>query len=206
MKAEDVTGIVFCGGSGRRLGGVQTPLIEVAGRPLLAWVLERLRKQVATVVLSGAAGSAYARFGREMVPDRAPGEGPLSGLATAVEAATTDWIFTCPGDSPCLAENLVELLAEDAQRAGAAVPHDGNRRQNLFLLMRRDRAESLVRFFEQGGRAAHRWLDAKGIVATDLSAIAGSFFNVNTPDDLETWRRRAMAALSSSGNVRGTAL
>ena len=193
MKAEDVTGIVFCGGTGRRLGGVEKPLIEVAGRPLLAWVLERLRKQVATVVLSGANDPAYARFGCEMVPDRAPGEGPLGGFATAVEVAATDWIFTCPGDSPYLAENVIELLVEDAERVGVAVPHDGNRRQNLFLLMRRDRAESLVRFFEQGGRAAHRWLDENGIGVTDLSPIAESFFNVNTPDDLESWRRRAMA-------------
>ena len=192
MKAEDVTGIVFCGGTGRRLGGVEKPLIEVAGRPLLAWVLERLRKQVATVVLSGANDPAYARFGCEMVPDRAPGEGPLGGFATAVEVAATDWIFTCPGDSPYLAENVIELLVEDAERVGVAVPHDGNRRQNLFLLMRRDRAESLVRFFEQGGRAAHRWLDENGIGVTDLSANAASFFNVNTPDDLESWRRRAI--------------
>ena len=194
MNAEDVTGIVFCGGSGRRLGGVEKPLIEVAGRPLLAWVLEPLGKQVATVVLSGADGPAYARFGCEMVPDRAPGEGPLSGLATAVEVTATEWIFTCPGDTPYLADNLVELLARDAERAGVAVPHDGNRRQNLFLLMRRDRVESLVRFFEQGGRAAHRWLDQNGIGVTDLSDIAGSFFNVNTPDDLEAWRQRAMMA------------
>ena len=191
MNSKDVTGIVFCGGTGRRLGGVEKPLIEVAGRPLLAWVLERLRKQVATVVLSGADDPAYAQFGCEIVPDRAPGQGPLSGFATTVEVAATDWIFTCPGDSPYLAENLIELLVEDAKRVGVAVPHDGNRRQNLFLLMRRDRAESLVRFFEQGGRAAHRWLDENGIGVTDLSAIAESFFNVNTPDDLEAWRRRA---------------
>lgn len=193
MNRKDITGIVFCGGAGRRLGGVQKPLIEVSGRPLLAWVLDRLRNQVGTVVLSGADGPAYARFGCEMVPDRAPGEGPLSGLASAMEVVTTDWIFTCPGDSPYLAENLIELLAGDAESAGVAVPHDGNRRQNLFLLMRRERAESLVNFFNEGGRAAHRWLDANGIVATDLSAIAESFFNVNTPDDLEAWRRRAVA-------------
>ena len=190
MKAEDVTGIVFCGGSGRRLGGVEKPLIEVAGRPLLARVLERLDKQVAKVVLSGVDGPAYAPFDCEMVPDRAPGEGPLSGLATAVEVTATEWIFTCPGDTPDLAENLVELLAPDAERAGVAVPHDGNRRQNLFLLLRRDRAGSLVRFFEQGGRAARRWLDENAIGVTDLSAIADSFFNVNTPEDLEAWRRR----------------
>ena len=190
MNRKDITGIVFCGGAGRRLGGVQKPLIEVSRRPLLAWVLDRLRNQVGTVMLSGANGPAYARFGCEMVPDRAPGEGPLSGLASVMEVLSTDWIFTCPGDSPYLAENLIELLAKDAERAGVAVPHDGNRRQNLFLLMRRERAESLVGFFNEGGRAAHRWLDANGIVATDLSAIAESFFNVNTPDDLEAWRRR----------------
>ena len=47
-------------------------------------------------------------------------------------------------------------------------------------------AESLVDFYERGGRATHRWLDENNIGATDLSAEP--FFNVTTPDDLALLR------------------
>ena len=193
MKAEDVTGIIFCGGTGRRLGGVEKPLIEVAGRPLLAWVLGTSSEAGGHGVVERGGRSCVCEFGCEIVPDRVPGEGPLSGLATAVEVATTDWIFTCPGDSPYLAENLIELLAQDAQRFGVAVPHDGNRRQNLFLPDAPRPRRVAGGFLRTGGQGGAPWLDENGIGATDLSAIAESFFNVNTPDDLKAWRQRAMA-------------
>ena len=190
MNREDVTGIVFCGGGGRRLGGVEKPLIDINGKPLVALVMEQLRGQVARIVIScGGNVEAYAGFACEVIADDDPGEGPLGGFACALVAVRSRWVFTCPGDTPRMAKNLVELLAKDAERTGVAVPHDGLRRQNLFMLIRRDRAESLVKFYDRGGRAIHRWLDENNIDVTDLSAIAESFFNVNTPDDVAALRQ-----------------
>ena len=222
MKREDITAVVFCGGAGRRLGGMQKPLIDWHGRPLVGHVIERLAGQVAAILLStGADPERYARFRRwgpgdhpgipgrrepetstpavppasvarsvpcRAVPDETPGEGPLGGLAGCLEAVSTDWIFTCPGDSPRIAPDLVERLAPDAERSGVAVAHDGQRRQNLFLLIRRDRAEALVRFYREGGRAIHRWLEANEVEATELPDLADAFFNVNTPADLAALR------------------
>ena len=190
MQADNITAIVFCGGSGRRLGGVEKPLVRIDGRPLVSYVIERLRTQVASILIScGQSTEAYEEFELPVVPDRSPGEGPLGGLASALDQVSSEWIFTCPCDTPRMADNLVDLLTADAETTGIAVPHDGHRRQNLFLLMRRDRADSLVDFYERGGRAIHRWLDNNRIRSTDLSSIAESFFNVNTPDDLESLRR-----------------
>ena len=39
----------------------------------------------------------------------------------------------------------------------------------------------------------YRWLEANTIPATDLSEIAPSFVNINTPADLERFRRSIVA-------------
>lgn len=211
MKREDITAVVFCGGAGRRLGGVTKPLIDWRGRPLVGHVIDRVSRQVGAILLStGADPELYARFRRRAdedpatrpglrssvapsvpcraVPDETPGEGPLGGFACCLEAVTTPWIFTCPGDSPHIAADLVERLTRDAERSGVAVPHDGRRRQNLFLLIRRDRADELADYYREGGRAIHRWLDATGVASTRLPDLADTFFNVNTHDDLAELR------------------
>ena len=103
---------------------------------------------------------------------------------------------TCPADAPWTAPNLVERLTMDAEAQGAAVAHDGQQRQNLTLLLRRDAADSLARFYHAGGRAIHRWLDAEDIEHTDLSEIADSFININTPGELAAFRDAVQGASS----------
>ena len=186
MERADITGIVLCGGRGHRFGGAPKALAKLHGRPLLDHVLKRLAPQVSRVLLSvGQRVEPFDQFGLETVVDATPDAGPLGGVVAAVPAVRTRWVLTCPADTPCLPTNLVGLLAADAERVGVAVPHDGTRRQNLFVLMRHDRALALARFFAAGGRAIHRWLDAEGIASTDLSQCAGAFRNVNTRQDLE---------------------
>ena len=93
------------------------------------------------------------------------------------------------GDAPWTAPNLVEALSQDARERGVAVAHDGKRRQNLTMLIGRERAESMARYYAGGGRAVYRWLEANAIPSTDLSEMASSFANINTPADLEEFRR-----------------
>ena len=186
MAPDEVTGIVLCGGRGRRLGGVDKPLMPVGDARLLDHVLARIRPQVSRVILSVTAKTdAYRAFNCELVADENAHQGPLGGLVSAFKALTTDWALTVPGDAPGTSPQLVRRLAEDASKQGAAVAHDGQRRQNLTMLLHRDKAASMTRYFEGGGRAVHRWLDMNAVIATDLSDLAASFVNVNTPADLE---------------------
>lgn len=189
MSPEAVTGVILCGGQGRRLGGIEKPLIRVSDKALLEYVIERLRPQVSRIILSvGASSAGYREFDCDLVPDAFPDQGPLGGLVSCFEALSSNWIQTCPGDAPWSAPNLVERLSEDAAKRGIAVAHDGRQRQNLTMLIGRDRASSLTRFFRNGGRAVHHWLDAEAIPSTDLSDIAASFVNINTPADLAAFR------------------
>lgn len=185
---ETTTAIVLCGGQGTRLGGVAKPLVDLAGRPLLGHVLDRLRPQVGGIVLSCAGAKLRQDFGCPVVVDAQPNQGPLGGIVSALATVSTQWVLTSPCDTPFLPMNLVDALATACRRTGAAVVTAGGRRQNLCMLLEERRAASLAAFFAAGGRAAHRWLDANGVPAVKLPA--GDFLNVNTEADLQAARER----------------
>ena len=188
MKLE-VTAIVLCGGRGQRLGGVDKPLLRLGERTLLGHVIERLRPQVDRIVLSCARlEDAYSEFGCTVVPDLKAGEGPLGGIVSALPEAPGSWVLTMPADTPFLPPNLVEALAPACRREGASVAMAAGHRQNLTMLFDQARAESLRAFFESGGRAVHRWLDAHAVPAVEFPVSA--FLNVNAPADLEAARER----------------
>ncbi len=186
---SEVTAIVLCGGRGQRLGGVDKPLLRLGERTLLGHVIERLRPQVDSVVLSCArVEDSYREFGYAAVADLKAGEGPLGGIVSALAEASGSWVLTTPADTPFLPPNLVEALAPACRREGASVATAAGRRQNLTMLFDRARAESLRAFFESGERAVHRWLDAHAVSAVEFPA--SDFLNVNTPADLDAARRR----------------
>ena len=166
------------------MGGVAKPLVVLAGKPLVAHVVARLRPQVDAIVLScGQDAVAYRHFGLPVVADRFGRQGPLGGIASAMAAVSTPWLLTTPADTPFLPTDLMASLTPACRRRGAAVVTAGGRRQNLVMLLDRANADSLVGFFNKGGRAAHRWLVNNAIEEASLPEAA--FFNVNTLEDLE---------------------
>jgi len=185
IAPDDVTGIVLCGGQGRRFGGIDKPLVRVNDRRLLDHALERLAPQVYRIVLSvSAIEPAYREFGCQLVADEEAGEGPLAGLVSAFRVVKTKWALTLPGDTPRPAPSLVQRLAQDALARGVAVAHDGRRRQNLTMLIDEAGRDALTQFYRAGGRAVHRWFTEIALPSSDLSGLASSFININTPDDL----------------------
>jgi molybdenum cofactor guanylyltransferase len=60
-----IFGVILAGGEGRRMGGVDKALVRLAGRPLIAHVLDRLEPQVDRVLIS--ANGDPARFAASAV-------------------------------------------------------------------------------------------------------------------------------------------
>ena len=52
MRVDGITGVVLAGGLGRRMGGLDKGLQELAGRPMIAWVIERLGPQVDELLIN----------------------------------------------------------------------------------------------------------------------------------------------------------
>ena len=186
-----ITAIVLCGGRATRLGGADKPLLAVGDKALLGHVIDRVRPQVDALLLSCAKATAvYEAFGHPVVEDRDAGQGPLGGFVSALPQVRTPWVLTTPADTPFLPDNLVASLAKVCRRTGTAVVTAGGHRQNLAMLLDAEHAQSLAAFYEDGGRAIHRWLVAN--TTTEVDFPADQFLNVNTAEDLS--RARDLAA------------
>ena len=183
--ASASTGVILCGGRGRRLGGADKPLEAFRGRPLVAWVAERLAPQVGTLLISANRNlERYARYGR-VVRDRLPGfGGPLFGLDAALAVTDGPRLFVCPGDGPCLPGDMVGRLESALGAADAAVANDGERRQPLFLLIPTSSRADLGAYLDAGGRSVHGWLERLRVVDVHFDDPQ-AFRNVNVPDDFQ---------------------
>lgn len=190
-----VTGLILAGGQGRRMGGVDKGLQMLRGKPMVAWVLERLAPQVDEVIINANQnGAAYARFERRVVPDRIGGyAGPLAGLQAGLEAAAHPLVVTVPCDSPFLPHDLVARLREAMQRSGAdlAVAKTGAQPHPVFSLVRVLVLPGLAEFLEDGGRKIDAWYAALKVVEVPFDDEADAFSNINTREELKGFESSA---------------
>ena len=183
-----ITGVVLAGGMGRRMGGVDKGLQTLRGRPMAAWVVERLQPQVGPLIINANQNlNRYAEFGCPVVPDQIPDfAGPLAGLHAALSAARTPLVVTAPCDSPFLPEDLVFRLFSALTAAGAelAVARTFDQPHPVFCLCRREVLPHLTDFLESGGRKIDRWYATLKIVEVAFDEVADAFENINTRDEL----------------------
>ncbi len=182
-----ITAVILAGGQGRRMGGMDKGLLEFDGRPLIEILLDKLRRQSVAVLINANRNQAlYAGYGHPVVSDELEEyQGPLAGFASAMRAATTDYILTLPCDSPLLVDDYVArfISAQADNGATVNVAFDGERLQPVHALIRVDLLPSLRAFLDRGERKIDRWYAEHDFARVDFSDCADMFRNINTPDD-----------------------
>jgi molybdopterin-guanine dinucleotide biosynthesis protein A len=189
LSVADITGVVLAGGEGRRMGGADKGLQLLDGRPLVQWVLERLRPQVGQILISANRNlERYREFGCPVIEDTTPEfAGPLAGLQAAMTRATTPLLLSAPCDSPYLPADVGLRLAEalDASRADLAVPRAGTHVHRAFCLTRRELLPRLDAFLAGGGRKLGLWHQSLNTIEVDFDDQAEAFGNINSLADLD---------------------
>lgn len=185
-----ITGIVLAGGQGRRMGGVDKGLVELAGRPMVAHVIERLAPQVDAMIINANQNTdRYAAFGVPVVADQVGGfAGPLAGLHAGLVRSTTSLSVSVPCDSPFLPTDLVSRLRTALEDAGAdvAVPRTGEQAHPVFALVRREVLAHLEAFLAEGGRKIDAWYATLPLIEVRFDDCADAFRNINTRGELAT--------------------
>jgi molybdopterin-guanine dinucleotide biosynthesis protein A len=169
------------------MGGADKGLLLLRGRPLIAWVLERIVPQVDEVLVSANRNlEAYQSFGHPVLTDSLPDfPGPLAGLLRGLQSAKNPLVLSVPCDTPYLPDDLVEHLAKALVMSGAdiAIPVTGHQPQRAVCLCRRELAANLEQFLARGGRRVGEWQGQVPHVKVPF-ADEGAFANVNTPEEL----------------------
>jgi molybdenum cofactor guanylyltransferase len=94
-----ITGFILAGGKSTRMGRDKS-LLNWHGTTLLEHMFHLLQTVADPVHI----------VGRDLLPDRQPGLGPLSGIETGIEASSTDANIFVAIDLPLLTENFLVYL------------------------------------------------------------------------------------------------
>ena len=169
------------------MGGADKGLFSFRGRALVGWTLERLKPQLAELLISANRNiERYAAYGYPVVCDESPGyAGPLAGLHAALGRARFDLVCSVPCDSPFLPLDLVRRLRAGLDRAQAdiAIARAAGRVHPVFCLCRRGVRKDLEAYLSAGERRLESWYRRLRHVEVDFDD-ADAFRNINTPDNL----------------------
>jgi molybdenum cofactor guanylyltransferase len=199
-----IAGIVLAGGQSRRMGGGDKCLRLLAGRPILAHILERARPQVAALALNANGDPRrFAGFGLPVVADSiADFAGPLAGVLAGLDWAATalpeaTHVASFAGDAPFLPRDLVaRLKAALADGHDLACAASSGRAHPVFGLWPVALRETLrAALAVEGLRKVDQWTQRFRLATVEFAAAPlDPFFNTNRPEDLAEAERLAAPA------------
>lgn len=187
--AGDITIAILAGGAAKRLGGRDKGLVCLQERPLIAWTLEALDLAAGQphLIVANRNLDKYARFAPTIADhDSGAFAGPLAGIAAALAACSTAWLYSLPVDCVRPRPEILAALRQAAlgRPVDVLVAHDGHRRQPLFALYRAGLAAAAAAALASGAGVT-RWQDSLDTREVDLSALPeDAWLNLNTPEEL----------------------
>jgi len=210
VRSGAVVGVVLAGGEGRRMGpGALKPLRLLAGRPLVAHVVDRLRPQVMDlVVVANDPAPEFRALEVPVIPDPTDIQeaaqregrrlGPLAGILAGMEWALEHhphcgWILTAPADVPFLPLDLTVRLCGlmHVPEPDVLMVRHGTRREHTLAIWSVKLAADLRRaILEEGMRRVETFAQRYAFEELVWPGNAAPFLNVNTPAELSEAMRR----------------
>ncbi len=188
LRRDQLSAVILAGGRSRRMGRPK-PWLPLAGVPLLAAVVARLRPLVDEIVVVAAAGDELPACEARVLYDREPDLGPLPALALGLDAVRTSHAFALGCDAPFVRRTVLRLLTREIGDLDGVVPLWDDRLQPLVALYHRRLATTLAALAAAGERRLHvvaalprvATLSAARLRLVDPEGI--SFRTLNTPED-----------------------
>ena len=183
-----ISGGILAGGAGRRFGGQNKALLELAGKPLIAHVAERLRPRVSELLISsGAHGNALSDFADCCLPDPTGfmGLGPIAGILALLQGMRGEWLLVLPCDAPLFPEQAMEgLLACAGGDFAAAVVRVNGQINPVCCMLNRDCAGPLEAALRQGQRRSTEIMLSLSPTFVDHDDDRPGLWSLNTPAEL----------------------
>lgn len=204
LSPNSIIGVILAGGLSRRMGVGDKGLLDLAGKPMLAHVIDRLAPQVAGIVINANGDPRrFAPFGLPVVADTIDGfAGPLAGILSGMlwsraNAPAASHVATVSADTPLLPTDLIARLGASLHAGGReiGIARSPAGLHPVIALWPVALAEDLQAALEIGIRKVLEWADRHDTVPVDFPSLTfggteiDPFFNANTPDDLAEIRR-----------------
>ncbi|ASX11159.1 molybdenum cofactor guanylyltransferase MobA [Aeromonas dhakensis] len=196
-----VSAVVLAGGRATRMGGADKGWVELAGRPLIDHVLDRLRPQVDEILINANRSQARYQALAPVIGDDNPDYlGPLAGMQAGLAAARHDWVLFVPCDGPALPRDLMaRFRAALTPQTELVVAHDGDWLQPVVALLHKSLLPSLCAALAGGERKIDIWFARHNMAVVSFADQPDAFINLNSPDELAAYEARLPDASTGQG-------
>jgi len=186
MLQEQASAIIMAGGDSDRMG-TDKSMLPIGGRPMIQIIYEQLRGTFDHILISANESESLAFLGAKIVPDRTPKEGPLMGIASALEASANEFNFVVACDIPRIDLHLVRRMLTEANDVDMVIPTTGQRwHEPLFAVYRKSALSAINQTLASGKR---RISDVFPHCKVKYLELETELSNLNTMADYEEFRR-----------------
>jgi len=194
MLQEQATAIIMAGGDSDRMG-CDKRMLPIGGRPMIQIIYEQLRGTFDQILISANESESLARhtyggpafLGAKIVPDRTAGQGPLMGIASALEASANEFNFVLACDIPRIDLHLVRRMLIEANDVDMVIPTTGEgRHEPLFAVYRKSALSAINQTLASGNRKISDVFPHCKVKYLELET---ELSNLNTMADYEEFRR-----------------
>lgn len=183
---------VLAGGQGKRMG-MPKALLRVHDQPLLEWLLDRWQwpGPIMVVMAPGIERPQGMKRLIHWAVDPVAGEGPLRGVLTALEQASTDLLLITTCDMPRITRANFDQLAatfETTTAPGVTFTRfrDGERAVEPFpMIIRRGALAAIRAAYDAGERSPARI--AAQFQLVPFTGDEAVWLNLNRPADLRAF-------------------
>ena len=200
------TGIILSGGLNTRFNGVNKALTHVGGKRIIDWLLGVFSNIFDEIILVTNHPEQFLPYDLTMVTDIFEQRSSLTGIHTGLFYAKNPYAFFSACDTPFLKKELIETVLEKMEDdIDIVMPETSAGLEPLCAVYSKRCLQSAGHHLEQNKCKIQRALrkhrtkivSEKALREKDPELL--SFFNVNTPDDLD--KAEEMIAKGTDGGI-----
>ncbi len=188
--------IVLAGGEGKRLG-IEKAFLRIGDRTLIEGILEKMARIGDEVIIVTNSPQRYGYLGVRLVGDVYPGKGALGGIYSGLKVARHHHSLVVACDMPFLDPKLLRYMILLSPGQDVVIPRIGELTEPLHAIYSKRCLQPIECLLATGSlkiidffpEVRVRYVEEQEIKLLDPQCL--SFFNINTPADLE--RARSLA-------------
>jgi molybdopterin-guanine dinucleotide biosynthesis protein A len=121
LLQENATAIIMAGGSSSRMG-TNKSILPLEGKPMIERICERLHGTFSQILISASNTDKFAFLGHQVVADKMQSQGPLMGIASALEASANEINFVMACDIPYINLSFIRKMLAEAVDVDMVIP------------------------------------------------------------------------------------
>lgn len=189
---EGCTGVILAGGQNSRLPGKKKGFRKIGGEMIFDRIHRELSSAVDEIVIVTNDPASFTKWDGMIVSDIDPSRCALAGAHAGIYYASYDKVFITACDTPFIRKDVVEYIISCADsKYDVVIPETEGGLEALLTvyskaclpLIEKNLKEELymIKKFYPKNRVKKIPLEK----IKEIDPLMESFFNVNTPDDLE---------------------